>query len=107
VIVTSDNPRTEEPLAIIGAIEGGIDASVMKKISPEELRAAGAGKTYTVVADRREAIGLAVGMASPDDIVLIAGKGHEDYQIIGTVTIPFDDRTVGREALDKLRGSAR
>ena len=107
VIVTSDNPRTEEPLAIIGAIEGGIDANVMKKISPEELRAAGAGKTYTVVADRREAIGLAIGMASPDDIVLIAGKGHEDYQIIGTVTIPFDDRTVGREALDRLRGSAR
>jgi len=107
VIVTSDNPRTEEPLAIIGAIEGGIDASVMKKISPEEVRAAGAGKTYTVVADRREAIGLAIGMASPDDIVLIAGKGHEDYQIIGTVTIPFDDRTVGREALDRLRGSAR
>ena len=65
VIVTSDNPRTEEPLAIIGAIEGGIDANVMKKMSPEELRAAGAGKTYTVVADRREAIGLAVGLASP------------------------------------------
>jgi UDP-N-acetylmuramoyl-L-alanyl-D-glutamate--2,6-diaminopimelate ligase len=107
VIVTSDNPRTEEPLAIIGAIEGGIDANVMKKISPEELRAAGAGKTYTVVADRREAIGLAIGMASPDDIVLIAGKGHEDYQIIGTITIPFDDRTVGREALDRQRGNAR
>ncbi len=107
VIVTSDNPRTEEPLAIIGAIEGGIDASVMKKISPEELRAAGAGEIYTVVADRREAIGLAIGLASPDDIVLIAGKGHEDYQIIGTKTIPFDDRTVGREALDRLRGSAR
>jgi UDP-N-acetylmuramoyl-L-alanyl-D-glutamate--2,6-diaminopimelate ligase len=107
VIVTSDNPRTEEPLAIIGAIEGGIDASVMKKISPEEIRAAGAGKIYTVVADRREAIGMAVGLASPDDIVLIAGKGHEDYQIIGTKTFPFDDRTVGREALDKLRGSAR
>ncbi len=107
VIVTSDNPRTEEPLAIIGAIEGGIDANVMKKVSPEELRAAGAGKTYTVVADRREAIGLAIGLASPDDIVLIAGKGHEDYQIIGTKTIPFDDRTVGREALDRLRGSAR
>jgi UDP-N-acetylmuramoyl-L-alanyl-D-glutamate--2,6-diaminopimelate ligase len=107
VIVTSDNPRTEEPLAIIGAIEGGIDASVMKKVSPGEIRTAGAGKTYTVVADRREAIGMAVGLASPDDIVLIAGKGHEDYQIIGTKTFPFDDRTVGREALDKLRGSAR
>jgi UDP-N-acetylmuramoyl-L-alanyl-D-glutamate--2,6-diaminopimelate ligase len=107
VIVTSDNPRTEDPLAIIGAIEDGIDAGVMKKISPEEIRAAGAGKTYTVVADRREAIGLAIGLASPEDIVLIAGKGHEDYQIIGTKTFPFDDRTVGREALDRLRGSAR
>ena len=107
VIVTSDNPRTEEPLAIIGAIEGGIDANVMKKVSPGELRAAGAGKTYTVVADRREAIGLAIDLANPQDIVLIAGKGHEDYQIIGTKTFPFDDRTVGREALDRLRGSAR
>jgi len=107
VIVTSDNPRTEDPLAIIGAIEGGIDTSVMKKISPGEIRAAGAEKTYTVVADRREAIGLAIGLASPEDIVLIAGKGHEDYQIIGTKTFPFDDRTVGREALDRLRGSAR
>ncbi len=107
VIVTSDNPRTEDPLAIIGAIEDGIDAGVMKKISPGEIRAAGAGKTYTVVADRREAIGLAIGLASPEDIVLIAGKGHEDYQIIGTKTFPFDDRTVGREALDRLRGRAR
>ena len=79
----------------------------MKKLSPEEIRAAGAGKTYTVVADRRQAIGMAVGLASPDDIVLIAGKGHENYQILGTNTIPFDDRTVAREALDRLRGRAR
>jgi len=107
VIITSDNPRTEEPLAIISAIEGGIDASVMKKITPEEIRTAGAGKTYTVVADRRQAIGLAIDLANPEDIVLIAGKGHEDYQIIGTQTVPFDDRTVGREALDRKRGSAR
>ena len=107
VIVTSDNPRTEEPLAIIAAIEGGIDANVMKKISPEEIRSAGAGKAYIVVADRREAIGMAVGLAGPDDIVLIAGKGHEDYQILGTKILPFDDRTVAREALDRLRGNAR
>jgi len=107
VIVTSDNPRTEEPLAIIAAIEGGIDANVMKKISPEEIRSAGAGKAYVVVADRREAIGMAVGLAGPDDIVLIAGKGHEDYQILGTKILPFDDRTVAREALDRLRGNTR
>jgi len=107
VIVTSDNPRTEDPLAIIDAIEGGIDASRMKKVSPAEFRAAGEGKFYTVVADRREAIGLAVDLAGPDDIVLIAGKGHEDYQILGAKTIQFDDRTVGREALDRARGRAR
>jgi len=79
----------------------------MKKINPEEIRTAGAGKTYTVVADRRQAIGLAIDLANLEDIVLIAGKGHEDYQIIGTQTVPFDDRTVGREALDRKRGSAR
>ena len=107
VIITSDNPRTEEPLAIISAIEGGIDAGVMKKVSPDALRAAPSGKIYTVVADRRQAIGLAIDLANADDIVLIAGKGHEDYQIIGTETVPFDDRTAGREALDRKRGSVR
>jgi UDP-N-acetylmuramoyl-L-alanyl-D-glutamate--2,6-diaminopimelate ligase len=107
VIVTSDNPRSEDPLAIIGAIEGGIDTSLMKKLSPEEFRSADAGKFYTVVANRREAIDLAIDLASPADIVLIAGKGHEDYQILGAKTIQFDDRTVGREALDRLRGSER
>jgi UDP-N-acetylmuramoyl-L-alanyl-D-glutamate--2,6-diaminopimelate ligase len=105
VIITSDNPRTEEPLAIIGEIESGIGPCAMKKTDPAKL---GSGvKVYTVVPDRREAIGLAVEIAGPDDIVLIAGKGHEDYQIIGTATLPFDDRTVGREALDRKRGSAR
>jgi len=57
-----------------------------------------------VVEDRREAIGLAVEIATPEDIVLIAGKGHEDYQILGQRTVPFDDRTVGREALDRKGG---
>jgi UDP-N-acetylmuramoyl-L-alanyl-D-glutamate--2,6-diaminopimelate ligase len=107
VIVTSDNPRTEEPLAIIGAIESGIDTSIMKKMSPAEFRASGEGKFYTVVADRKEAIGLAIDLANPEDIVLIAGKGHEDYQILGAKTIQFDDRTVGREALDRVRGRVR
>ncbi len=107
VIVTSDNPRSERPLAIIGEIEDGIDASVMKKVTPEMFHAADPGKQYTVVPDRREAIGLAISLTGPEDIVLIAGKGHEDYQILEKETIPFDDRTVGREALDKLRGTSR
>jgi len=101
-VITSDNPRSEDPLAIIAEIEGGIDAAVMEKTDPAGLRAG--RKRYAVVEDRREAIGLAVGIAGPDDIVLIAGKGHEDYQILGTRTIPFDDRTVAREALDRKGG---
>ena len=101
-VITSDNPRSEDPLAIIAEIEGGIDAAVMEKTDPAGLRAG--RKRYAVVEDRREAIGLAVGIAGPDDIVLIAGKGHENYQILGTRTIPFDDRTVAREALDRKGG---
>jgi UDP-N-acetylmuramoyl-L-alanyl-D-glutamate--2,6-diaminopimelate ligase len=99
VVVTSDNPRSEDPLAIIGEIESGIGPCAMKKTDPAGLRSG--EKVYTVVADRREAIHLAVGIAAPEDIVLIAGKGHEDYQILGKQTIAFDDRTVGREALDR------
>lgn len=96
-IVTSDNPRTEDPLAIIQEIVTGIpvprltDAVLQPPCSGE--------KSYRVVADRREAIGLAIGLARAEDIVLIAGKGHEDYQIIGTKKFPFDDRQIAREAL--------
>ncbi len=105
VVVTSDNPRTEQPLAIIGEIERGFAPCALKKVEPATL--ASGEKVYTVVADRREAIDLAVRIAAPDDIVLIAGKGHEDYQIIGKEKFPFDDRTAGREALDRKRGGTR
>ena len=88
VFVTSDNPRTEDPLAIIQDIElGMVDL-------PESKR-----KTYCLIPDRREAIYAAVREARPQDMVLIAGKGHEDYQIIGTERLHFDDREVAREAL--------
>jgi UDP-N-acetylmuramoyl-L-alanyl-D-glutamate--2,6-diaminopimelate ligase len=83
-IVTSDNPRTEDPEAIIGDIEAGL-----KKIA----------RPYVKLTDRREAIFHAIGEAREGDVVLIAGKGHETYQILGTRTIPFDDRKVAREAL--------
>jgi UDP-N-acetylmuramoyl-L-alanyl-D-glutamate--2,6-diaminopimelate ligase len=84
VIVTSDNPRTEKPESII--------ADIIKGVWP-------AGK-FTVDADRRHAIQLAIEMANAGDIVLIAGKGHEDYQIIGDKKIPFDDAAIAKEILN-------
>lgn len=89
-IVTSDNPRTEDPLAIIAAIEAGI----------KELDAAAQTK-YEVQADRRLAIGRAIELAEPGDVVLIAGKGHEDYQLVNGRVLDFDDRKVAREFLTK------
>jgi UDP-N-acetylmuramyl-tripeptide synthetase/UDP-N-acetylmuramoyl-tripeptide--D-alanyl-D-alanine ligase len=98
-IVTSDNPRKEEPLAIIDEIEAGIDRQKIVKVSPDHLQFADDAHTYTVIADRRMAIHAAIKLAEADDIVLIAGKGHEDYQILGTKKIPFDDRMVALQAL--------
>lgn len=84
VILTSDNPRTEDPEQILADAQRGIE-----KI----------GKPFRKIADRREAIHQAVSEARADDLVLIAGKGHEDYQIIGRDVFHFDDREVAREAL--------
>ncbi|MBI3019500.1 MAG: UDP-N-acetylmuramoyl-L-alanyl-D-glutamate--2,6-diaminopimelate ligase, partial [Deltaproteobacteria bacterium] len=84
VIVTSDNPRTEDPNAIIEEILAGFES---KK------------EGVLVEVDRKKAIHEAISMAKPQDIILIAGKGHEDYQIIGKTKIHFDDREVATEAL--------
>lgn len=91
VIVTSDNPRTEDPEAIVEEVAQGVK---------EKLRD---GMCYEVIVDRRSAIQRAIKMAQEDDVVLIAGKGHENYQIIGHDTIHFDDREEARAAL-KERG---
>ena len=85
-VITSDNPRTEDPLAIIEDIKGGLKE-----------------KNHTVIPDRKSAIFHAVELAEKDDIILIAGKGHEDYQILGERKIHFDDREVALEALKGLR----
>ena len=82
--VTSDNPRTEDPMAIIRMVEEGIRES---------------GGEYEVCCDRRDAIRDAILMAEDDDIVVVAGKGHEDYQIIGTEKHHFDDFEEVKEAL--------
>jgi UDP-N-acetylmuramoyl-L-alanyl-D-glutamate--2,6-diaminopimelate ligase len=97
-IVTSDNPRTEDPLAIIEQIRGGVH-----RVHPSEWRRqdaiAGDGRGYLVIPDRREAIRFAVSLLRPGDVLLVAGKGHEDYQILGTTRIHFDDREELRAAL--------
>jgi UDP-N-acetylmuramoyl-L-alanyl-D-glutamate--2,6-diaminopimelate ligase len=87
VIVTSDNPRTEDPLQIIARIEVGL-----KKTNCP----------YQIIPDRREAIHQAIAKARANDVVLIAGKGHETYQIIGSDKFYFDDREIAREALAVL-----
>jgi len=97
-IITSDNPRTEDPLVIIDEVEGGIGTG-STRYAPEDITGGFTGKGYTIVADRRDAIALAVSVADDSDIVLVAGKGHEDYQIVGTRRLPFDDRVVVREVL--------
>ena len=88
-IVTSDNPRHEEPQAIINEILTGMDKSADAALTAE----------IRVEADRRKAIALAVSLAHPGDLIVIAGKGHEDYQIIGDTKHHFDDREVARELL--------
>ncbi|MBL9147576.1 MAG: UDP-N-acetylmuramoyl-L-alanyl-D-glutamate--2,6-diaminopimelate ligase [Phycisphaerae bacterium] len=93
VIVTSDNPRTEDPQAIVADIVAGVPTNAKPKVDVE--------------VDRAKAIALAVRAARRGDVVLIAGKGHEDYQIVGTEKRAFDDRLVARAAMeDQMAGSA-
>jgi UDP-N-acetylmuramoyl-L-alanyl-D-glutamate--2,6-diaminopimelate ligase len=88
-LITSDNPRTEDPMAIIRAVEAGH-------------RAAACRTAYDIVEDRAQAIYTALERARAGDVVVIAGKGHEPYQIIGERRYPFDDRQVARQALRTL-----
>ena len=89
VIVTSDNPRTEDPDAIIDDIVAGMREG------------------YLRITDRREAIAAALDMATADDIILLAGKGHETYQVIGTEKVPFDEAAIVHELLETANGAAR
>jgi UDP-N-acetylmuramyl tripeptide synthase len=91
-ILTSDNPRTEDPLAILHEIEAGYR------------EVASSLPFYEVEPDRAKAIARAIAVAGPDDVVLIAGKGHETYQIFRDGTIAFDDRFVARAALEARLG---
>lgn len=91
VIATSDNPRTEDPAFILREVEAG-------------LKEAGRGeKPYEIIVDRREAIARAIRLAAAEDVVVIAGKGHETYQVLKDRTIAFDDREVAREIIREMR----
>lgn len=98
VILTSDNPRTEKPERIVSEIEEGISDTGLRKLTPSS---GNQQRGYLIVVDRREAIRTAIGMAQGGDLVLIAGKGHENYQILGTHTIAFDDRKEIEKALQE------
>jgi UDP-N-acetylmuramoyl-L-alanyl-D-glutamate--2,6-diaminopimelate ligase len=86
VVFTSDNPRSEDPLQILVDMETGLNTAAKRK--------------YVSIPDRKEAIKLAVSMAKPGDIILVAGKGHEKYQEIKGVKHPFDDKQVLREMFE-------
>jgi UDP-N-acetylmuramoyl-L-alanyl-D-glutamate--2,6-diaminopimelate ligase len=113
LVLTSDNPRSEEPVAILKEIEAGVRKTGLKKfrVSGFESRDSklrtqnsklNTERGYFVEPDRRAAIRLAVRLARAGDLILIAGKGHEDYQIVGSHKLHFDDREVAREELQRL-----
>jgi UDP-N-acetylmuramoyl-L-alanyl-D-glutamate--2,6-diaminopimelate ligase len=99
VVLTSDNPRAEDPTRILADVEEGVRQTGMGRLARLEPGARG----YVVEADRRRAIALAVAHAQPGDLVLVAGKGHEDYQIVGHEKRHLDDREEVRRAVGRRR----
>ena len=89
IVVTTDNPRTEQPEYIVGEIVAGFDNPT--------------AETIKIELDRKKAIELAIKNAGRNDIVLIAGKGHEDYQIIGKRKFEFSDKEVALQCLKRLK----
>ena len=103
VIVTSDNPRSEDPERILEEIRRGI-VMPADRIAPKGQQK---GTPSLAIVDRREAIEKAIKDARSGDLLLIAGKGHEKYQVIGDKTLPFDDVEVARAALARRRSGLR
>jgi UDP-N-acetylmuramoyl-L-alanyl-D-glutamate--2,6-diaminopimelate ligase len=100
VIATSDNPRTEDPETILRDVEVGLRS--LQQVEAEALDATRA--SYATILDRRKAIRCAIAIARREDAVLLAGKGHEDYQIVGHEKFPFDDRIEAARSLRQWRG---
>jgi UDP-N-acetylmuramoyl-L-alanyl-D-glutamate--2,6-diaminopimelate ligase len=103
-IATSDNPRTEDPSAILQDVLAGIAPLKLREYRAEELAQGFQEKGYAAIESRRAAVRAAILAAQPGDIVLLAGKGHEDYQILGTEKFHFDDREEAAAALKLRRG---
>jgi UDP-N-acetylmuramoyl-L-alanyl-D-glutamate--2,6-diaminopimelate ligase len=101
VFITSDNPRTEDPADIASQIQEGVRDSGLKNLSSMSVNER-FGPGYILDLDRRNAIRRAIAVAGESDLILIAGKGHEDYQIIGTQKRHFDDREVAAEAASQV-----
>jgi UDP-N-acetylmuramoyl-L-alanyl-D-glutamate--2,6-diaminopimelate ligase len=104
-ILTSDNPRTEDPLRIIAEVEAGLLQCGLGRIDEGDAGLGASG--YLVDPDRRAAIALALRIATAGDIVVIAGKGHENYQLLAGRRIDFDDRVVVREIVAEMDGARR
>jgi UDP-N-acetylmuramyl-tripeptide synthetase len=101
-LVTSDNPRSEDPAAIIAQILPGVKKALPRDLAAEALCDEASQKGYLVEVDRRKAIELAIRAAGPRDAVVIAGKGHETYQIVGDRVLDFDDGAEARRVLASL-----
>jgi UDP-N-acetylmuramoyl-L-alanyl-D-glutamate--2,6-diaminopimelate ligase len=103
VVVTSDNPRSENPGSIIDDIRPGLEKVFRSQWSPQQAAEEGRGG-YVVIEDRQAAIDFAVSQLGRGDLLLVAGKGHEDYQLIGDQRLHFDDREELRRALQQREG---
>jgi UDP-N-acetylmuramyl-tripeptide synthetase len=101
-VLTSDNPRSEAPEAILADITAGIAAVRKRRYEISELSEGFESPGYAVEPDRKRAIAVAIGAARKGDTILLAGKGHETYQLMGEKTVPFDDRIEVRRVLDRL-----
>jgi UDP-N-acetylmuramoyl-L-alanyl-D-glutamate--2,6-diaminopimelate ligase len=96
IVITSDNPRREDPARIIDEVQRGI--------TPDTRRP---GSQLFAIPDRGAAVAKAIEMAMPGDLVLLAGKGHEKYQVVGDTSLPFDDAAAARERLARRRSKSR
>jgi UDP-N-acetylmuramoyl-L-alanyl-D-glutamate--2,6-diaminopimelate ligase len=96
IFITSDNPRSEDPQRILDEVQRGI--------TPDTTRVT--AEHVVALVDRRAAIARAIEVAKPGDLVLVAGKGHEKYQVIGSQVLPFDDVAVAQEALGRRRSNS-